>query len=113
MPKDEFYYQSLIHQLKYILDIIRNDDEYFPEGRLKYDYLCCIKECIRLCTNESRHLKKAIPFNTERNRDIYIERLYNGMQYQALSDKYGITSERCRQIYHKYKRYVDEGIIEE
>ena len=56
---------------------------------------------------------KDIPFNTERNRDIYIDRLYNGMQYQALSDKYGISRERCRQIYLKYQRLVDHGIIEE
>lgn len=56
---------------------------------------------------------KDIPFNTERNRDIYIDRLYNGMQYNALSDKYGISRERCRQIYLKYQRLVDHGIIEE
>ena len=49
MPKDKFYYQSLIHQLIYIADIINNDDEYFPEGRLRNDYLGCIEECIRLC----------------------------------------------------------------
>lgn len=53
------------------------------------------------------------PFNTERNRDIYIDRLYNGMQYKDISAKYGISIERCRQIYMKYKRYVDEGVIEE
>ena len=56
---------------------------------------------------------KDIPFNTERNRDIYINRLYNGMQYKALSDKYGISRERCKQIYLKYQRLVDHGIIEE
>lgn len=113
MPKDKLYYQSLIHQLKYIADIIRNDDEYFPEGRLKYDYLCCIKECMKLCKLKGASVKKGITFNTERNRDLYIDRLYNGMPYQALSDKYGITRERCRQIYIKYKRYVDAGIIKE
>ena len=49
MCKDKFYYQSLIHQLIYIADIINTDDEYFPEGRLRDDYLRCIEECIRLC----------------------------------------------------------------
>lgn len=53
------------------------------------------------------------PFNTERNRDIYIDRLYNKMQYKDISAKYGISIERCRQIYMKYKRYVDEGVIKE
>ena len=52
MIKDKFYYQSLIHQLIYIADIINTDYDYFPAGRLHDDYLCCIEECIRLCKKE-------------------------------------------------------------
>lgn len=54
MKKDKLYYQSLIHQLIYIADIINNDNDYFPEGRLHDDYLCCIDECIRLCKKEGK-----------------------------------------------------------
>lgn len=49
MKKDKFYYQSLIHQLIYIAEIINTDDDYFPEGRLRDDYLNCVDECIKLC----------------------------------------------------------------
>lgn len=59
------------------------------------------------------HYKVTAQYQMERNRDIYIDRLYNGMMYKDLSIKYGLSRNRCRQIYEKHKWLVDKGVIEE
>ena len=52
-------------------------------------------------------------YNQERNHDIYIDRLYHGMTYPELSEKYGISRTRCRQIYMKYMNLVNMGVMVE
>lgn len=52
-------------------------------------------------------------FKGERNHDLFIDRLYNGMSYKELSIKYGITMNRCRQIYERYQHLVNRGFLEE
>ena len=57
--------------------------------------------------------KPKASYQFERNHDIFIDRLYNGMTYEELSIKYGITKTRCRQIYERYQSLVNRGILEE
>ena len=43
----------------------------------------------------------------ERNRQIYIDKTENAMSYSKLSKKYGLSIERCRQIYIKECRKIE------
>ena len=49
------------------------------------------------------------PFLTERNKLIYLDRAANFMYFKDIAKKYGISTERARQIYLKYQRYIDKG----
>lgn len=45
-----------------------------------------------------------------RNKSLYEDRL-SGMTYNDLSIKYNITRERCRQIFLKYSRLLNQSKI--
>lgn len=50
---------------------------------------------------------------TERNEQVYLDRM-SGMKYSELSEKYGVTRERIRQIILKQVRKIEyEAMIEE
>lgn len=50
---------------------------------------------------------------TERNEQVYLDRM-SGMKYKDLSEKYGITRERIRQIVMKQIRKIEyEAMLEE
>lgn len=50
---------------------------------------------------------------TERNEQVYLDRM-SGMKYSELSEKYGITKERIRQIVMKQVRKIEyEAMLEE
>ena len=42
----------------------------------------------------------------KRNWEIYKDRFRDGLTYKALGQKYGLTSERTRQIIYKIDRYA-------
>ena len=49
-----------------------------------------------------------MPDNSERNNSIYQER-QSGATFKALSIKYGLTTERVRQIYLKQARRAEQA----
>lgn len=50
---------------------------------------------------------------TERNEQVYLDRM-SGMKYSELSEKYGVTRERIRQIILKQVRKIEyEAMLEE
>ena len=54
--------------------------------------------------------KKNSSFLTYRNRTLYLRRR-KGKTYKELSIDFGISRERCRQIFLKYQRFIDAGIV--
>ena len=52
------------------------------------------------------------PFLTERNKRIYLDRINNYMFFKDIAKKYGISTERARQIFLKYQKYVDKGLVD-
>ena len=52
-------------------------------------------------------------WTTERNEQVYLDRM-SGMAYKELSEKYGITRERIRQIVMKQVRKIEyEAMLED
>ena len=51
------------------------------------------------------------PFLTERNKSIYLDRTANYMYFKDIAIKYGISTDRARQIYVKYQRFIDKGMV--
>ena len=51
------------------------------------------------------------PFLTERNKSIYLDRVANYMYFKDIAKKYGISTVRARQIYVKYQRFIDKGMV--